>query len=441
MKPIKIEFTDKNITPWGGMVLFREMLNRIKFASTLNDLKLPIQGSNRGYSPEQLITNFLVSVWCGANNFEHLEVTRQDEAIREIFDWQSMPGHRAFKRYFQKFNQCTNNRVFTKFYQWFFSNLHFDNYTLDFDSSVITRYGEQQGAKKGYNSKKPGRKSHHPIMAFVHECRMIANFWLRPGDSYTTNNFLGFMENTLEHLIGKKVGLIRADSGFYSKEIFDYLENRNPDPLSYIVACKFYHPIKIKMATQKTWLKLGDGIEIAETTYQAEDWEKARRMIMIRQEIEKRPKAAGRQLRLFEDEYIYKKYRYSCFITNLDLSSKMVYDMYRNRADAENRIKEVKYDFGFESFNCNDFWTTEATLNFVMMAYNLMSLFRQAVIGTKVQNYMKTLRYKVFAIGGYIIKKGNSRILKLSLQMKRREWYTGLWSSSKLMSWPFVISN
>ena len=33
MKPIKIEFTDKNITPWGGMVLFREMLNRIKFAS------------------------------------------------------------------------------------------------------------------------------------------------------------------------------------------------------------------------------------------------------------------------------------------------------------------------------------------------------------------------------------------------------------------------
>ena len=196
------------------MILFREMLNRIKFASILNDLELPIQGSNRGYSPEQLITNFLVSVWCGANNFEHLEVTRHDEVIREIFDWQSMPGHRSFKRYFQKFNQCTNNRVFTKFYQWFFSNLHFDNYTLDFDSSVITRYGEQQGAKKGYNSKKPGRKSHHPIMAFVHECRMIANFWLRPEDSYTTNNFLGFMENTLEHLIGKKVGLIRADSGF-----------------------------------------------------------------------------------------------------------------------------------------------------------------------------------------------------------------------------------
>jgi hypothetical protein len=57
-------------------------------------------------------------------------------------------------------------------------------------------------------------------------------------------------------------------------------------------------------------------------------------------------------------------------------------------------------------------------------------------IRTKVQHFMKTLRYKVFAIGGYMIKNGNSRILKLSLQMKRKEWFKGLWSSAELMSWP-----
>ena len=438
MKSLNIEFTDKDITPWGGMVLFREMLKKIEFSKKLNQLELPTQGSNRGYSTEQLITNFLVGIWCGANCFEHLEVTRHDQAIAEIFDWEKMPGHRAFKRYFQKFDQATNHRVFTSLYQWFFNNLHFDNYTLDFDSSILTRYGDQQGSSKGYNPKKPGRKSHHPIIAFVHESRMIANCWLRPGDSYTTNNFLSFLESTLDNLQGKKVGLIRADSGFYSKDIFDYLEKRST-PLSYIVACKFYHPLKIKLATHKTWLKLGEGIEIAETTYQANDWEQSRRLVMVRQQISKRPKAVGKQLKLFEEDGIYKNYRYSCFITNMCLPAKMIYDMYRNRADAENRIKEVKYDFGFESFNCSEFWATETVLNMVMMAYNLMSLFRQAVLGTKVQHFMKTLRYKVFAIGGYIIKNGSSRILKLSLQMKRREWFTGLWSSSKLMSWPFVI--
>ena len=41
--------------------------------------------------------------------------------------------------------------------EWFFSNLCFDNFTLDFDSTVITRCGEQEGSAKGYNPKRPGR--------------------------------------------------------------------------------------------------------------------------------------------------------------------------------------------------------------------------------------------------------------------------------------------
>jgi hypothetical protein len=47
------------------------------------------------------------------------------------------------------------------------------------------------------------------------------------------------------------------------------------------------------------------------------------------------------------------------------------------RADAENRIKELKYDFGADSFNIQNFYATEAALNFVMMAYKFISLFRQ----------------------------------------------------------------
>ena len=63
---------------------------------------------------------------------------------------------------------------------------------------------------------------------------------------------------------------------------------------------------------------------------------------MIRQEIEKRPKAAGKQIKqldLFEDGEDFGKYRYSCFVTDLDLPVKIVYDSYRGRADSENRIK------------------------------------------------------------------------------------------------------
>ncbi|WP_218152133.1 transposase [Nitrosomonas communis] len=52
--------------------------------------------------------------------------------------------------------------------------------------------------------------------------------------------------------------------------------------------------------------------------------------------------------------------------------------MYRGRADCENHIKEFKYNFGRESFNLRDFWATEVALMTVILACNLMGLFRQA---------------------------------------------------------------
>jgi len=71
-----------------------------------------------------------------------------------------------------------------------------NNLTLDIDSTVITRLGNQEVAKKGYNPKRHGRKSHHPIIAFVAEREMIANAWMRTGDSTSGTEFKEFLDNT-----------------------------------------------------------------------------------------------------------------------------------------------------------------------------------------------------------------------------------------------------
>ena len=41
---------------------------------------------------------------------------------------------------------------------------------------------------------------------------MVANFWLRPGNTHSANNILAFLEATLRHLGNKTVGLLREDS-------------------------------------------------------------------------------------------------------------------------------------------------------------------------------------------------------------------------------------
>lgn len=432
-----IGFTSKAITPWGGMVFLKQLLDKMRFREQINACEdLPQPNSNRGHKVSTIIEAFITSIWCGANRFMHTETTRNDIALAEIFDWDKVPAQDTYKRFFSKFTQDLNNKVSHYFYTWLFDHFQFDNFTLDVDSSVITRYGEQEGAKKGYNPNKKGRLSHHPLIAFVNDVKLVANMWLRSGDSTSANNFLAFLENTLEKLKNKTVSLIRLDSGFFQKDILDYLEQTYR---KYIVAVKFYQPIQRVIAQSNAWLPLDEGIEICEQQYQAKEWEKPRRMVVVRQKLKERPKAPGKMLSLFPEDEIHKNYRYSAYVTNLDFSPAEIWRMYRGRGDAENRIKELKYDFGFDSFNVNDFYATEAALSFAMIAYNLMSLFRTFVLQEKTQKTLSTLRYRTFAIGAYFEKINDRLVLKIALTKKRRAWFNGIWNYET--AYPFNYSN
>jgi hypothetical protein len=435
----EIGYTDKEITPWGGMVLLRKMLEKINFSGAIRSCPdLPLSGSNRGYAAKTIIESFIVSIWGGANRFLHTEVVRHDKALSKIFEWERTPGQDTYKRFFAKFDMAKNLRVSDYLYSWIFDNTQFNNFTLDFDSTTLTRYGTQEGAKKGYNVHKPGRSSHHPLMAFVADVKLVANFWLRSGNSSAAEGFVPFLEDTLGKLRNKTVGLLRMDSGFYSKSIFEYLEERT---LNYIVAAKFYQPIQQMMAQNTVWLTIDKGIEIAGISYQGLDWGKPRRMVVVRQKIQERPQAPGKPLRLFEDESIYNQYRYSAYVTNMGLPATEIWRLYRGRADSENRIKELKYDFGLDSFNLKDFYGTEAALTIAMLAYNLMALFRAFILNSKIQHTLSTLRYKTFAIGAYFKQEGDKYVLKMALNLKRREWFDGLWQKSKSKEFPFNFSN
>ena len=433
-----ISYTSKEITPWGGMVFLKQMLQKIGFREVIDsNLDLPQSGSNRGYKTATIIEGFITSIWCGANRFLHTEVTRHDLTLGKIFDWKNTLGQDTYKRFFSKFNQATNQKVSAYFYSWIFDNFKFDNFTLDIDSSVMTRYGEQEGAKKGYNPAKRGRCSHHPLIAFIDDVKLVANMWLRSGDTSSANNFLSFLEDTLSKLKNKTVSLIRLDSGFFQSNILDYLEQK---AMSYIIAAKFTHPIQRVIKESTSWIVLDTGIEICEQVYQSDSWQVPRRLVIVRQKIKDRPNAPGKQLRIFLEEEVFKNYRYSAYVTNMNFAPAEIWRLYRGRANAENRIKELKYDFGFDSFNLKDFYATEAALTFVMIAYNLMALFRTFVLQEKTQKTLSTLRYRTFAVGAYFEKINDKLVLKIALSKKRRQWFSGLWNYSKTFDYPFEFS-
>jgi hypothetical protein len=208
------------------------------------------------------------------------------------------------------------------------------------------------------------------------------------------------------------VGLVRLDSGFCQKNVLDYLEHQN---LKYIVAARFLYPIQRLIDKHKGWIILDDGIQICSKTYQAESWNKSRRIVIVRQKTQQRPLAAGKTLSLFPEVKLHRNYRYSAYVTNQTYSANDVWRNCRGRADYENKIKELKQDFGADSFCLKYFCATETSLIFVMIAYNLMSIYRIFVLQEKIQKTLSTLRYKVFAIGAYFIKSKDTIKLKITL--------------------------
>jgi hypothetical protein len=68
----ELSFTNKEITPWGGMVFLKQMLDKIRFMEHIQSCQsLPTQDSNRAHKIETLIESFITSIWCGANRFLH----------------------------------------------------------------------------------------------------------------------------------------------------------------------------------------------------------------------------------------------------------------------------------------------------------------------------------------------------------------------------------
>jgi hypothetical protein len=158
----------------------------------------------------------------------------------------------------------------------------------------------------------------------------------------------------------------------------------------------------------------------------------------VRKEISRRPQAAGKLL--FEE---MPDYRFSLYVTNLDLPLDQIWNIYNTRADCEssaarqtvqrtaqrarrsrsqNRIRELKQDFGLDAFCLQDFWATEASFRFIMVAYNLMSLFRHFALNSRNTATLSTLRSYCFAIGGWVSQHSRKKVLKLSLPRSKRPW-------------------
>lgn len=146
MNGLSYVFTDKAVSPWGGLRLIEETYRRSGLKRFLEEEcgDLPVTGSNRGYDSVALAEGFMVSTILGATRLAHSGTLRHDEVIRGIFGWKKGMGSQStFTRFFKKFDRERNDCLFPSINRFWFSQLLLDKMTIDLDSTVITRHGTQ----------------------------------------------------------------------------------------------------------------------------------------------------------------------------------------------------------------------------------------------------------------------------------------------------------
>ena len=425
---VKIQFTNKPITAWGGLAtIVAKLLEVLEFRSWVESA-LPIEEKSN-YAKgiyEKVLATFL-TVLSGGERFSHLSWWSHGiEAIKKGFGVHWLPrASSTLTRFWGKiYTQSLSEKLAAAARHLAITIIEWQGIgkdTLNLDSSVLIRYGNQEGAKRGYNPKKRGRPSHHPLLAFLGS-GYVVNVWNRSGDSGTGQSAVSFFHQT-RMVLGDNfhINRVLCDSGFYEITFIEYLEKKR---LSYIIAVPISQRIQREILKVKQWHTVSKGVEVGEFVFQHYDpkWKKPRRYITVRQSISKRPTALGKQPSLFKDLIDWSQYRISVMITN-DSSSppEEIWRRYRPRANDENVIKDLKEGYSFETFNVNNFWATEAVLTMIALVFhNLIVYLNRTILNhNQSQEQLKTLRHKYFTLPGQLGSGGRTYVLRLSIQERK----------------------
>jgi hypothetical protein len=416
---LEIAYTDKPVSGWGGLVALVRFFDRQGLRRVLEQALPDGRTSPNQIPVVEIVLALFAAVLTGGRRFAHVERLRADRVVQTLLGVSRMPSAMTLTRYFGGFVRSQVEHLSEVLWSLVARALRAPalGMVLDLDSTVFERYGQQEGSLKGHNPRKHGRPSHHPLLAMLAEAKLVVHAWLRSGNAGSARGVRGFLAETLARL-GPDFRLyaLRADAGFFVREFLDELEARR---LPYAIAVRMTRPLKHEIIALRAWKPFARGLEVAELAYRAPGWSAPRRIVVVREELRERPDAKGR--RLLE----VPGYTFHGVVTSLGLDPVESWHFYNSRADCENRLKELKEDFGADGFCLQSFDGTEAVFRLICFLFNLVALFKREVTRNESPR-LATLRTDLIVIGAIVGADGRKTVLRLGLRGPRRERFAQL---------------
>lgn len=218
---------------------------------------------------------------------------------------------------------------------------------------------------------------------------------LRPGNSPDARGAVAILSRLIARLREAFPGVeihVRLDGGFGKPVVLNFLDEAR---VKYVVGFAKNKVLKAHaeplMAEARARSEASGESEqvFGEVSYAAKSWPRERRVILKAEVV----RLAGREprdnLRLV--------------ITNYKLVPRNVYRAYRQRGDAENRIKELKCDLAMDRTSCSRFVANQFRVLLTLAAYVLYQQLRHHARGTSfARAQVGTLRAHLIKLGAWL---------------------------------------
>ena len=290
--------------------------------------------------------------------------------------------------------------------------------TLDIDATELIAH--KSTASWTYK----GNKGYMPMLGHIAETGQVVGYDFREGNVPPSKDNLALIKHCVESLPeGFTFKALRTDAASYQQSIIEYCEQHS---MTYAIRAKMSKNTRVMIGqiADVDWQPILDnsgkatGQSTCRTVHCIGDYEKSFCLVIQRQaktgQLEIDLEDANNEIGA-SDEYQNQQYIYRCIATNIDAKTDLeIIDWYNQRGEcSENRIKELKCDFGAEDLPCSDHQANSLYFFMCILAYNLFVLMR-ALAPTILRNYRaKRVRWLVYRIAGKVVRGG--RQLRLNI--------------------------
>src|SRR5271169_2323065 len=392
---LKVDFQGSRVTSDGGLLLVRELDERLGLGALIQRHLTDARGKNTQLPLTDLVRQSVYSRLAGYEDVNDAERLSQDPAFRLIGSEKVLERGAALTSRLQSFEtelltQAENlaglavlNRELVAKGETIASPRRV---VLDMDSTEIPVYGRQE---QGTYHRHFESTCYHPLLLFNGEGDCLG-VKLRPGNVHSAEGWeeLLLPEIERQQQQGKEV-VFRADAALAKPEIYQALEERDVkyairlpanDNLQRNITELLTRPVGRPSFKPVVWFK--------SFLYQAASWKTARRVVA---------KVEFHCGELFP--------RVGFIVTNLRAASRAVVRFYNKRGTAEQWIKEEKQAVKMTRLSCHRFRSNQVRLALSLLAYNLGNLWRRLALPKRIENWSLTsLQQRLVKTGGRLVK-------------------------------------